>query len=86
MSDYLSKLKKDLLDQLDNSYTVKLPNGLVDYEFENIWKKFLDGKKKGQIDPSDKNKKEEALKKEYKTIAERRVKLNDTNIKDDYLI
>ena len=70
-----TNLKKDLFDQLDKSYTVKLPNGMVDYEFENIWKKFLDGKKKGQIDPSDKNKKEEALKKEYKTIAERRVKL-----------
>ena len=75
--DNVSKtnLKKNLLDQLDKMYVIKLPKGLVDYEFDNIWKKFLDDKKKGQEDPSDKNKKEEDLKKEYKSIAERRVKL-----------
>ena len=75
--DNVSKtnLKKSLLDQLDKMYVIKLPKGLVDYEFDNICKKFLDEKKKGQEDPSDKNKKEEDLKKEYKSIAERRVKL-----------
>ena len=75
--DSVSKmnLKKEILDQLDKIYKPKLPNGLVDYEFENIWNKFTEDKKKGQIDPSDKNKKEEDLKKEYRNIAYRRVKL-----------
>ncbi len=70
-----SNLKKDLLDELDKSYNFKLPNGMVDYEFENIWKKYQDDKSKGQIDPTDKNKKEEVIKTEYKSIAARRVKL-----------
>ena len=48
---------------------------MVNYEFDNICKKINEDKTKGIIDESDKNKKEEELKKEYKSIAERRVKV-----------
>ena len=68
-------IKKDLIEQLDKIHKIKLPQGLVNYEFENIWAKFNDDKSKGLIDKSDKNKKEDELKKEYKFIAERRVKV-----------
>ena len=68
-------LKKVLLDELDKMHKPKLPEGLVNNEFENIWKKFLDDKSKGIIDKSDQNKKEEEVKKEYLSISERRVKL-----------
>ena len=75
--DNVSKMvvKKDLIEQLDKIHKINLPEGLVNYEFENIWAKFNDDKSKGLIDKSDKNKKEDELKKEYKSIAERRVKV-----------
>ena len=68
-------IKKDLIDQLDKIHKISLPQGLVDYEFNNIWAKFNDDKSKGLIDDTDKNKNETVLKKEYKLIAERRVKV-----------
>tara|TARA_Y100000590_G_scaffold9049_1_gene11232 strand:+ start:2786 stop:4096 length:1311 start_codon:yes stop_codon:yes gene_type:complete len=75
--DNVSKmlLKKDLIDQLDKSHKITLPKGLVNYEFENIWKKFNEDKAKGILDESDKNKKEDVIKKEYMSIADRRVKV-----------
>ena len=75
--DNVSKMviKKDLIGGLDKIHKINLPQGLVNYEFDNIWKQFNDDKSKGIIDESDKNKKEEELKKEYRSIAERRVKV-----------
>ena len=75
--DNVSKMviKKDLIGGLYKIHKINLPQGLVNYEFDNIWKQFNDDKSKGIIDESDKNKKEEELKKEYRSIAERRVKV-----------
>ena len=75
--DNVSKmvLKKDLIGELDKIHKINLPQGMVKYEFDIIWKKFNEDKSKGIIDESDKNKKEEELKKEYRAIAERRVKV-----------
>ena len=75
--DNVSKMiiRKDLMDQLDEVHKINLPQGLVNYEFDNIWKNFNENKSKGNIDDDDKNKKEEDLKKEYRSIAERRVKV-----------
>ena len=75
--DSVSKmiLKKDLIEQLDNIHKINLPQGMVNYEFDHIWKKITDDKAKGIIDQSDRNKNEDELKKEYKSIAERRVKV-----------
>ena len=75
--DNVSKMviKKDLIGELDKIHKINLPQGMVNYEFDNIWKQYNDGKSKGIIDESDKNKKEEELKKEYRSIAERRVKV-----------
>ena len=75
--DNVSKMviKKDLIEQLDKIHKINLPQGMVNYEFDMIWNKFNDDKKKGIIDETDKNRKEEDLKKEYKSIAERRVKV-----------
>ncbi len=75
--DNVSKMviKKDLIGELDKIHKINLPQGLVNYEFDNIWKQLNDDKSKGIIDESDKNKKEEELKKEYRSIAERRVKV-----------
>ena len=75
--DNVSKMviKKDLIGELDKIHKINLPQGLVNYEFDNIWKKFNEDKSKGIMDETDKNKKEEELKKEYRSIAERRVKV-----------
>ena len=75
--DGVSKMimKKDLIEQLDKTHKINLPQGMVKYEFDIIWNKFNDDKTKGVIDETDKNRKEEDLKKEYRSIAERRVKV-----------
>ena len=75
--DGVSKMimKKDLIEQLDKTHKINLPQGMVKYEFDIIWNKFNDDKTKGVIDETDKNRKEEDVKKEYRSIAERRVKV-----------
>ena len=75
--DGVSKMimKKDLIEQLDKTHKINLPQGMVKYEFDIIWNKFNDDKTKGIIDETDKNRKEEDLKKEYRSIAERRAKV-----------
>ena len=95
--DNVSKMviKKDLIGELDKIHKINLPQGMVNYEFDNIWKKINEDKSKGIIDESDKNKKEEELKKEYRSIAERRVKVglilakigedNKISVSEDYL-
>ncbi|NWG72477.1 MAG: trigger factor [Parvularculaceae bacterium] len=74
-SDYrqLSRghLKRALLDKLDAAHSFDLPKGMVDAEFEAIWRQ-VEGSER---DEEDKDKTEDELKKEYRAIAERRVRL-----------
>lgn len=67
-----NKLKRKLLDQLDGIHTgVELPQGMVDAEFDQIWTQVQAEPKEDGEDVQD----EEAEKAEYRTIAERRVRL-----------
>jgi len=68
-------LKKALLDKLSEIHTFELPEGIVDGEFEVIWKQVLDAKERDTLDADDKEKSEEELKAAYREIAERRVRL-----------
>ncbi len=68
-------LKRALLDALEEKSDFEAPVTLVDMEFNAIWKQFEEAKKQGTIDEEEKNTPEEKLKKDYKAIAERRVKL-----------
>lgn len=74
-SDYrqLSRghLKRALLDKLDAAHSFDLPKGMVDAEFEAIWRQ-VEGSER---DEEDKDKTEDQLKQEYRVIAERRVRL-----------
>lgn len=74
-SDYknLSRghLKRALLDKLDEAHDFELPKGMVDAEFEQIWRQV----ESSERDDEDKDKSEEELKEEYRKIAERRVRL-----------
>ncbi len=65
------KLKKELLDQLDEEHNFDIPQGMKDIEFENIMHQVkLDNQQRGVSDePTDEEKEE------LQDIAERRVRL-----------
>ncbi len=67
--------KRALLDVLAATNTFDVPAGMVDLEFNAIWNQFEQAKKAGQLDDEEKSKSEDDLKKEYRDIAERRVRL-----------
>ena len=67
--------KKELMDVLDKKHQFDLPEGILDEEFHTIWHRLEHAKKDDKLDDDDKNLSEEELKKRYKKISERRVKL-----------
>jgi trigger factor len=70
------RLKRVLLDQLATKHDFPVPAGMVDAEFETIWKQYEAERAQGQdAEPEDAGKDEETLKREYREIAERRVRL-----------
>lgn len=69
------KLKRALLDQLDTKHDFPLPPKMVDAEFGSIWQQVQQDKEAGSLPPEDKEKSDEQLEKEYRKIAERRVRL-----------
>lgn len=69
------RLKRTLLDKLAEGHSFAVPEGMVDAEFNLIWREVEEQKKNGQIDEADKAKSEDELKAEYRKIAERRVRL-----------
>ena len=77
--DYASaarmKLKRQLLDKLAEAHHFTVPDGMVDGEFEGIWKQVQQAKEKGALEPEQAAKSEDELKAEYRGIAERRVRL-----------
>jgi trigger factor len=69
------RMKRQLLDVLAERHKFELPLGLVDTEFNAIWQQIEADRKAGRLDPEDKDKSDDALRAEYREIAERRVKL-----------
>lgn len=69
------KLKRALLDALDEGHDFALPPKMVEAEFEGIWKQVEADKEAGRLDPADAKKSDKKLKDEYRKIAERRVRL-----------
>jgi trigger factor len=69
------KLKRALLDQLDEKHDFPLPPKMVEAEFASIWQQVQADKEAGQLPPEDAEKTDEQLQKEYRKIAERRVRL-----------
>ena len=70
-----AKWKKALLDTLDKRYAFELPQGLVEQEFDAVWRQVQAEKARGGADAEDAGKSEDDLKAEYRAIAERRVRL-----------
>ena len=69
------KMKREVLDALDNGETFELPASLVDFEFENIWKQLENNLKATNKTFADEGKTEEEALTEYRNIAARRVRL-----------
>lgn len=71
------RVKRDLLDILDKKHKFELPEGISETEFNAIWEQFEHQRKNHpeQIDEDDKSKSDDTLKKQYRQIAERRVRL-----------
>jgi trigger factor len=69
------KLKKDLLDALDTKYSFELPPTLVEQEFANVWRQVEADMKEAKKTFADEDTTEEEARTEYRTIAERRVRL-----------
>ena len=64
-------IKRQLLDKLADTHKFAVPEGLVESEFNAIWQRIEEAKKNGQKVEED----EEKMRKEYRDIAERRVRL-----------
>ena len=67
-----ARVKRSLLDHLADNVKFEVPAGMVDLEFEAVWKQ-IEEELKNNPDQTDKS--EDELKAEYKDIAERRVRL-----------
>jgi trigger factor len=69
------RLKRALLDQLDERHKFDLPQTMVEEEFNNVWKTIDDDLKQQGRSFADEGTTEEAARAEYRKIAERRVRL-----------
>ena len=70
------KVKRALLDALDERYSFELPQKLVQSEFETIWRQVRADMERGEETFAEEGERsEEAMRAEYQKIAERRVRL-----------
>lgn len=70
-----NRVKRALLDKLAEMADFEVPPGMVDLEFDSIWKQIEDAKSRDDLDEEDKGKSDDELRAEYRTLAERRVRL-----------
>ena len=68
-------LKRNVLDALAEHYTFAAPQGMVEQEFDAIWKQIEKARESGELTDDDKARPEDDLRAEYRGIAERRVRL-----------
>jgi trigger factor len=68
-------LKRSLLDSLDKAHKFELPVSLVDREFESVWQQVTTELEKASRSFEDEDTTEDKARKEYRTLAERRVRL-----------
>ncbi|MCB1492301.1 MAG: trigger factor, partial [Rhodobiaceae bacterium] len=69
------KLKRQILDQLDEVYKFEAPSKLVDAEFESIWRQINQELTDNGKTFEDEGTTEEAAREDYRKLAERRVRL-----------
>ena len=70
------RLKRELLDVLEQEHEFEVPPGMVEAEFDSIWTQYEETRKReGFEEEEDAGKSDEELKEDYRKIAVRRVKL-----------
>ncbi|WP_249690266.1 trigger factor [Stappia sp. WLB 29] len=69
------KVKRQLLDKLDEVYTFDLPERLVQSEFDGVWRQVEQDMQRSGKSFEDEETTEEEARGEYRKIAERRVRL-----------
>lgn len=69
------KVKRSLLDALDEKHAFDLPQTLVDQEFESVWRQVSQDLESRGKTFTDEETTEEKAREEYRAIAERRVRL-----------
>lgn len=90
-----ARVKRALLDALNDAHTFELPPTLVESEFEGIWKQVTEQLEKSETTFEDEGKTEDGAREEYMDIAGRRVRLglvlsevgdkNDISVADEEL-
>lgn len=70
-----AKLKREILDTLDKKTKMELPEKMVEQEFNNIWTQMNSELERAGKTFKDEGTTEAKAKKEYQTLAERRVRL-----------
>ena len=70
-----NRLKRDLLDILDESHDFEIPPGMVETEVQSILEQFEEARREGRLEDEDKEKSEDDLRAEYEKIGQRRVRL-----------
>ncbi len=73
-----AKVKRQVLDQLDEQTKMELPQKMVGAEFENIWTQMTKELERAKKTFEDEETTEEEARKEYQKLAERRVRLGLT--------
>ncbi len=69
------RVKRQLLDKLDEHYSFDLPEGLLNSEFDAVWRQVEEDMKRNEKTFEDEDTTEEEAKADYRKIAERRVRL-----------
>ena len=69
------KIKRQLLDALDEAHTFELPSAMVEGEFNSVWDSVTKDMERRKTSFEDEGTTEEDAAKEYREIAERRVRL-----------
>jgi len=70
-----AKVKRQILDVLDEKTKMQLPEKMVEQEFNNIWTQVTEELKRAGKTFEDEDTTEDKAKKEYQELAERRVRL-----------
>ncbi len=73
-----ARVKRQVLDQMDEKTKMELPNRMVKAEFENIWTQMTNELQRAGKTFEDEETTEEEARKEYQKLAERRVRLGLT--------
>ena len=69
------KVKRQVLDKLDAMHSFELPPKMVEQEFENIWRQIKADREQSGRSFEDDGTTEDAVRQDYRKIAERRVRL-----------